>query len=67
MMKNLSKARQFLFFIALLTLIAGLFRLIPKLIYGWRSDLMGIFFYTDVLMVIVATIVLILTWKGILK
>lgn len=67
MMENWSRARQFLFFIALLILIAGLSRLIQKLIYGWRSELIGILFYTDVLMVIVATILLILAWKGILK
>ena len=67
MMKNWSKARQFLFIIMLLVLIAGLSRLLQKLIYGWRSELIGFFFYTDVLMVIVATILLILTWKGILK
>lgn len=67
MMENWSKARQFLFLISLLVLILGLFRLIPKLIYGWRSEIIGILFYTDVLMVIVATILLILTWRGILK
>jgi len=67
MMENWSRARQFLFFITLLALIAGLSRLIQKLIFGWRSEIIGILFYTDVLMVIVVTILLILAWKGILK
>lgn len=67
MMENWGRARQFLFFITLLALIGGLSRLIQKIIYGWRSEIMGILFYTDILLVIVATILLILAWKGILK
>ncbi len=67
MMENWSKARQFLFFIALLTLITGIPRLISRLTSGWTSDILNLLFYANVLIVIVATILLILAWKGILK